>query len=481
MVLEEGISTDLRETLNQRGSDNESQSGDLVLGDTEGHVGDTVTIRGLQLPSNAELAVVWKTVVGNWGVIQANEIKGPQYQPKEVTLTDVKTDDSGTFEETIEIPEDYGSTHPIAIRNNGSTVANAEFEIFPHFELLNDNAELGEFFTVKGYGIGPNPARNNFQVSWDLGLVGIMTGVKNNGTATASVRAVGPPGKHDILVWRGYKGVPFLQSRTQSDFGPVGSETQNEWEVTVTEPETEPAAAWSDELIPEEPLSVHYPSIDRDTEATLTIAPNSGPPGTEAMISGKRFPENKSVNLVWHRHDGKRINGKTITPKPQPDKLPTVETDDDGTFEKEVEIPPDRGATRPIVAEVSGESVAVTGFIMQPKITEFSPTSGPQDTEIDIKISGTGWTLYENANFVVYDNKMLGYFCGNCDNGEDGIVHLNLPVSGGPGYHFIDIYPTLFETEKDGHGFECKPHLSYLDNHPIRPLPAHHFAFKITE
>ncbi|MFT4891954.1 MAG: hypothetical protein ACI9YT_002892, partial [Halobacteriales archaeon] len=29
--------------------------------------------------------------------------------------------------------------------------------------------------------------------------------------------------------------------------------------------------------------------------------------------------------------------------------------------------------------------------------------------------------------------------------------------------------------------FGIRPHLSYLDNHPVRPLPALHLAFEITE
>ncbi|MFW5918976.1 MAG: hypothetical protein ACOCSP_02240 [archaeon] len=475
-----GLSEELQASLQQHRTDAD-RSGDLLLGEQEGHVGDTVEVRGINLPASTQLSLHWQTFTGSWGILSANEVVGPQYRPDTRQLKTVATDEEGRFRDEIDIPEDYGSSHTIELREGTDVLARSEFEIFPHFELLNDTAEMGEFFTVRGYGIGPNPVRNNFQLSWDLGTVGFMTGVKNGGTATASVRAVGPPGTHNLRVWRSYKGFPFLQSETQSQFGPVGRDTASQWDVEVTEPDSPPMAAWTENMPDENPIQLHYPSVDRETEATLSITPSSGPPGTQAIVTGRNFPPNEVVDLVWHRHTGKRIDGNKIAPHPQRDKLPSVETDGDGKFQLDVEIPSDRGSSRPITAEVGGESVAITGFMMQPTITEFSPQSGPRGTEIDIEIAGTGWTLYENTNFLVYDNKMLGYFCGNSDSGEDGVVHLNFEAAGEPGYHFIDVYPTIFETNEGGTGFECKPHLSYLDNHPVRPLPAHHFTFEITE
>ena len=58
---------------------------------------------------------------------------------------------------------------------------------------------------------------------------------------------------------------------------------------------------------------------------------------------------------------------------------------------------------------------------------------------------------------------------------------MDIPAAGEPGYHFIDIYPTIYEMQEDEPNFEIFPHLSYLDNHPVRPLPASHFVFEVTE
>ncbi|MFB6069579.1 MAG: hypothetical protein ABEJ76_01040 [Halanaeroarchaeum sp.] len=476
------ISRDLADSLEKHRGDQAGSSGTLVLSDDEGYVGDEIMILGRNLPPNVECTLLWHTTRGDWGVVQGNEVKGPQYRGHVERIATVTTDGSGQFDEKYEIGKDYGGAHTIEVQGpDGGTMARTEFEILPWFELQNDTARMGDTFEIKGYGLGPNPLTNNYQVTWDNGMVGFMTGVMNNGTATARVRATGHAGEHVLQVWRNYRGVPFLQNNTQSPYGPVAGGRQSVWTVEVTEPDERPRTAWVDQQFDETPLEVHYPPIDEDTEAALEITPTSGQPGTTAFISGSDFPANEEVDLVWHRHEGHRVKGIPIEPVPKHDVLPTVTTDDDGSFQVEIEIPSDVGSTRPVTAEVGGRSVAVTGFMMQPDILDISPTKGPVGTEIDIKLQSVGWTIYENAPYFVYDNKPVGYVCGVDDEEANGVTHLKLRASGEPGLHFIDAYPCIFETTEDEPDVEIKPHLSYLDNHPMRPLPAFHFTFEVTE
>src|SRR6056297_2950655 len=480
MDKESAISSDLEETLqgHRRGSDS---SGTLVVSDQEGYVGDSITFKGRNLPANERFEIKWKTTDGRWGVLKANEVIGAQYHPRTETIATVTTDSSGAFDEEWTVAQDYGGEHRIEVVDGESTVATATFTILPHFELENTEAPLGDFFTITGHGIGPNVVTNNYQIAWDNGDMGFITGVMNRGTATARIRAVGPPGKHTLQVWRNYRGVPYLQNNTQSPYGPVADGRQSQWTVEVTEPEGEPRTAWLDEQLDENPISIHYPEIDEETDAELSISPSSGQPGTSAFITGENFPANEEVNLIWYRHEGHRVKGIPISPEPKPDILPTVTTDDNGTFQTEFTIPQGEGSTRPITAAVGGREIAVTGFMMQPSIETFSPTSGPVGTTIEIELSGVGWPVYENAPYFLYDNKPLGYVCGLTDNDGGGVVRLELPASGQPGWHFIDAYPCIFEMQEDEPDFELRPHLSYLDNHPVRPLPAYHMAFEITE
>lgn len=482
MGSDDTISADLAETLDRHRSRRTAPSGTIVLSDTDGYVGDEITVRGRNLPENTTLELRWHTSNGSWGVLQANEIMGPQYQSRVDTIGTVTTDDGGRFDEPLEIPQSYGGGHTVELQDGeGRSLGKAEFEIIPRFELENDTAALGDVFTIRGYGLGPNPLTNIHHVAYDNSMVGFMTGVLNDGTATAQIRATGGVGKHGIKIWRGYRGMPFLQSNTQSPFGPVAGGRTSKWTVEVTEMETRPPSAWVDPQIDESPLSVHYPEIDADTDADLEITPTSGKIGTTATLRGRDFPPDTAVDLVWYRHQGHRVKGIPITPVAKPEVLPTVTTDGDGAFEYEFDIPSDVGSTRPILAHVDGRSVAATGFMIQPDVLDISPTEGPVGTEIDIKLSGLGWTVYENAPYFVYDNHLVGYVCAVDDDDKNGVTHLKMEAAGDPGIHFIDAYPSIFENREDEPDFEVKPHLSYLDNHPVRPLPAFHFTFEVTE
>lgn len=473
------ISSELRETLEEFHEPRSGEGGTLVLSEQKAYVGDTVTLEGHNFPPEYDLELRWHTAEGEWGMIAMNEVIGPQYSPRIETIGTVTTDTAGSFEHRWSIPEDYGGAHTVEARSpEGDTMAEAQLSITPWFEIESNEEPLGGVFTVKGYGLGPNFLTNNYQIAWDNGVVGFMTGVKNRGTATAKFRAVGPPGTHLVQVWRNYHGIPYLQNNTQSPYGPVAGGRQTVWEVEVTEPDEPPESAWADRRHREEPMTVHYPDIDEETAAILDIAPNSGPPGTTAAITGRNFPSETTVDLVWYRHEGEHVQGIPVTPEPRRDVLPTVTTDEEGRFQAEVTVPADVGATRPITAEVDGRSVAITGFVLQPGILNFSPTKGPVGTEFEIEISGIGWTEYDLAPFVVYDNKYLGYLCGQ-DLPKKRTV---LRATGEPGYHFIDIYPTMFpELDTEELDFDTKPHLSYVDNHPGRQLPALHFAFEVTE
>lgn len=458
--------------------------GTLVLNNDTAYVGDTRQLRGRNLLPETDFELIWHSWNGQWGVLKGNEVVGPQYRSRTVTIDTVSTDEDGRFSTSWTIPADYGGDHTIEVQGaNGDTVAETEVTVTPWFELDRTEAEMGDAFTITGYGIGPDNIRNNYQVTWDGSATGFMTGVKNRGTATAEIRAVGPPGEHTIQVYRNALGVPFLQNNTQSAFGPVGGDRQSAWQVEVVEPTDEPPTMWMDDLFNEEPLSVHFPSLDEETDAELKVMPTSGQPGTDAIIDGRKFPASTDVNLVWYTQEGIPFTGVKVTSARRDSYLPTVTTDENGSFQVDVTIPTDIGATKPIVAEVDDQAVAVTGFMMQPKIESFSPTSGPVGTEIEIELSGVGWTKYECTPFFVYDNRPIGYICSNIGTGTDvqEVVKATFRAYGEPGRHFIDVYPSLFAMREDEPDFALQPHLSYIDNHPIRPLPAMHFTFELTE
>jgi hypothetical protein len=484
-MSENDISSDLRDRLEEHKNEEEKLPGTLVLSENEGYVGDDLTLDGLNFPPNESFEVAWHTSEGRWGVIRANDVHDPQYRPRVETILTVSTDDDGRFTETWEVTPDYGGDHVVEVRtDDGTVLSSSNFTIKPHFELDRTTAPLGEAFHLTGYGLGPDRVTNNYQVTWNNSYVGFLTGVQNRGTANAEIRAVGPPGEHVLQVWRSHRGFPFLQDNTQSPLGPVADGRQSTWTVEVTEPEERPPTAWIDPLLDEEPIDVHMIEPEADTAATLDISPTSGQPGTDAIITGREFPPETNVDLVWHTHTGHRFMDSQVTAEPRPDALPNVRTDESGSFQVEVEVPVDIGETRPITAEVDGTSVAATGFMLQSAIRDITPTEGPVGTEIRVQIESIGFPIYGNNYAVVYDNSFMGYFCSHNrsdSDEEDGLVEIELKAGGQPGLHFIDVIPSFNETQVEELWIDDKPHLSYIDNHPVRPLPAMHFTFEVTE
>jgi hypothetical protein len=478
------ISAELRDRMAAYSDDN--RSGTLAASDNEGYVGDSLTLEGQNLPADEQLAVVWHTFDGEWGVINSDTVVGPQYRPRTDTLFTVTTDGDGRFTADWTVRQDYGGEHTIEVQNpDGETLASTSYTVKPHFELDRTTVPMGEYVRVNGYGLGPDRAVTSYPVTWDNSYVGYMTGVENRGTTTARIRAVGPPGEHVVQVWRSYEGFPFLQNNTQSKLGPVADGRQSVWTVEVSEPDERPPTTEIDALSGQTPVEDHTVAPDVDTDATLEIEPRTGAPGTDAVLSGRGFPADTEVDLVWYTHVGHRFMNDPVEPEPRPDVLPSVHTDSDGSFHLDVTIPSDIGETRPIVAEVDGRSVAATSFLLQPDIATFSPTEGPVGTEITIELDALGWASYENNYCVLYDNHLVGYFCShNADDDsepEASRSRFKLRASGEPGLHFIDVIPTFNHTDVDDLELENRPHLSHRDNHAVRALPRMSFTFEVTE
>ena len=107
-----------------------------------------------------------------------------------------------------------------------------------------------------------------------------------------------------------------------------------------------------------------------------------------------------------------------------------------------------------------------------------APTQGPVGTTTTIDIKGVGWTETANIYTVVYDNAYLGYSCGF---NSQGTITINMPITGAPGWHFIDLYPAIYKGAKES-GVENfrMPMLTYAADHSGENLPAFRFAVYVT-
>ncbi len=98
-----------------------------------------------------------------------------------------------------------------------------------------------------------------------------------------------------------------------------------------------------------------------------------------------------------------------------------------------------------------------------------------------IQLKGIGWTELDNGFAMTYDNAFVGYACGFNSNGD---VTLQVPATGGPGTHLIDLYPMVY-AGKDKKAWYWTPVLTFAQDFPALQIgyriPAYRLAIEIKE
>ncbi|MBW7453668.1 hypothetical protein K0U00_06415, partial [Paenibacillus sepulcri] len=180
---------------------------------------------------------------------------------------------------------------------------------------------------------------------------------------------------------------------------------------------------------------------------------------------------------VWHTMEGSRISGKNFEEKTK--SLGTAQTDVNGRLSYDFPVPDDLGGVpHRIELKVAGVTYAETYLSITPSIAKITPTSGPAGTEITVQIKGVGWTEYDNAYYLDYDNAYLGYMCGF---NSQGTVTFTIFASGEPGYHILDLYPGIYKGKQANPDVYVAPQLTYGEDHPGSAIPAIRLGVTITE
>ena len=98
---------------------------------------------------------------------------------------------------------------------------------------------------------------------------------------------------------------------------------------------------------------------------------------------------------------------------------------------------------------------------------------------MDITMTGLGWTYQDNIAAVDYDNSFMGYVCGFNTNGN---ITLHLPVTGAPGFHSIDLYPSnyLGPSAPNSSSIAIYRYPILTPNDGPAQVPEFHFSFLIT-
>jgi hypothetical protein len=175
--------------------------GNLALSVDRGAVGDPTTLTGGQLPANAEVSLIWWTMVGN-------RVSGIGFSEEPVPLGMVQTGPDGTFTHEMTIPDDLGGTHRIDAMVGDQVVAATSLVIIPSLvSITPTQVRAGEQIEIHLKGVGWTTYDNTYTVTYDNAHIGYVCGFSTNGDVVFTITVVGAPGTHIIDLYPTiYKG-----------------------------------------------------------------------------------------------------------------------------------------------------------------------------------------------------------------------------------------------------------------------------------
>jgi len=203
-------------------------------------------------------------------------------------------------------------------------------------------------------------------------------------------------------------------------------------------------------------------------------APYGAAVGTPATLNGKALPATSDIEIFWTTMVGNRsVTGFEERTK----SLTKVKTDTNGSFTWAFPIPDDLGGIHTVTAKLGDAVVAKTNVYILASAIPLTIDKGPSGTKTTVHLKGVGLTETEQIYHVVYDNAFTGYACAFQSSGD---LTIFLTVSGAPGWHYVDMYPGIYQGSETRPANYKMPQLTALGDHPGEPLPVFRFAFLIT-
>ena len=442
-------------------------AGSMKVEPSKGRIGSSAVVSGSGLPANTELELVWSTVDGEWD-IRGNyneEYHGRVFTDRRVTVATVRTDSGGVFQYEFTVPDDFGFTHNLTLESETEVLNRAGFWIEPEATIEPSEGPLGTPITITMKGVGYSYLENSFMMTYDNRFTGVLTSVTTRGTATAVIPATGGPGKHIIRILHGAFNYPYLNG--QQNPHPDQPVLTLEFPVTDGAPVLPPPAE-------DQGLEVVMagPAPSNSGTPFLWLDTVSGPIDTPVELAGGGFEPGEEVEFLWYRVVGNRISGSSWDETSL--SLGKVSADAVGNVRLDFTTLDDLGGPHRIEAVTANGIAATTKFLITPSANPLPVFSGEVGTTLTFNLKGVGWTETANIYHVVYDNGYLGYACGFNSQGD---VTVFLPLTGQPGWHYVDLYPGIYKgNEAKGVQNFRIPQLTFAEDHPGETLPAFHFA-----
>lgn len=443
----------------------------LALG--KGHIGDTVEFQASGLKPGQPVKLIWMTVDGSYKLEGLYSFIGQQYQEREVVLLQSKSDAKGSWSGSFRVPEGFGGDHTLYVRQEGKHVAQNVYFVGPTFKMSPESGPVGTEITIEAEGIGWTAMESNWQLTYDNKFTGLISAVSTNGKAKATIRAAGPAGKHTLTVWHGYLGSAYINhQQAPTSYLPVPTFS---FEVT----DGEPAAGNRVEAVPASAAGggVVMPEPQNKSGVSVAVSREAGIVGEPVQLTAAGLPAGKRARLVWNTMSGSRVTATGFSEKQI--ALGDAAVDGTGKLTYDFDIPEDLGGIpHRIDLKIGGDIYGQAYVGINPSIVSMTPASGPAGTEIKVKLQGVGWTEFDNAYYLTYDNAYTGYMCGF---NTQGTVEFTIVAAGEPGYHLIDLYPGIYRGEQKTPDVYLAPQLTYKQDHPGSKIPAIRLGFEITE
>jgi hypothetical protein len=173
----------------------------LAVSPTQGPVGTRVTLRGNGFMPGASLQVVWQTYVGN-------RVSGQGFEPQDEPLSTITVGTNGTIAAPVEIPDDLGGLHGLALRDGEKLLARTFFVTETSIVgMSRASGPVGTPVTIHLKGVGWTEYDNIYVATYDNAYMGYACGFNSQGDVVVNFTASGAPGEHIIDLYPGiYQG-----------------------------------------------------------------------------------------------------------------------------------------------------------------------------------------------------------------------------------------------------------------------------------
>ncbi|MBS3786693.1 hypothetical protein KGY79_00690 [Candidatus Bipolaricaulota bacterium] len=414
----------------------------------EAKVGEVVEVTGENLPPQDQFKLLWRTNSVDWKIERNSDgvlwqkFFGFKHQERQKVISIVETDEDGRFNREVEIPEDFGGLHDLYLIREEKRINKVGVRIIRSFEVSPNSGPLGSPITITAHGL-PLPAANFvensiFHIYYDNKYTGLISPVTFKGTCEINIPATGQPGTHIVDVERSQFGNAHSYRQTHIGLTPLPGTPDLSWKFELTEGEPVLPPPIGDQVPDSVPRE--NSGLTDNGRPSLTTDYWAIPVNSSLEVMGAGFPENTEVKLIWPELEGSNIREESFEEKNS--VIVRETTGGDGRFAAEIKPAPKtvQGGPHPIHAIVNEKKAATTSAIVLPVFQDLSRKEGSIGDQITINAQGIGWNEIWNQVTILYDNSFIGYACGG---DIPGIIEAKLRATGKPGWHLIDIYPTI--------------------------------------